>query len=170
MTQILNNVLRDDDGRYQQGLEIVSKNGLVMIEWVNLNEGNSGDFDPDDPSDENLLRFDIYARESTDVEWEDPGDASYCTSMPASSSDEMLIKGLERILSNMDDTLQWFLNRNHKRLCETLSWMEPSWFKDDAPKSYVIFSPTEKPWTFAPTCVMCPTISCPMIRGGWHLG
>jgi len=31
----------------------------IMVEWVELGEGLSGDYNPDDPKDIELLRFDI---------------------------------------------------------------------------------------------------------------
>jgi len=36
------------------------KKGKVIIEWVELGEGWSGDYNSDDPEDEELLRFDAY--------------------------------------------------------------------------------------------------------------
>ena len=31
---------------------------LLQVDWTNLGEGLHGDYDPDDPEDVNLLRFD----------------------------------------------------------------------------------------------------------------
>jgi hypothetical protein len=49
--------------------------GSVKVEWVELGEGVSGDYDPTDPDDVELLRFDFYGL----GEWRPVLDTSYCT-------------------------------------------------------------------------------------------
>jgi len=92
---------------------VYEKNGL-RVEWVELGEGYDGDYDENDPEDEELLRFDVYVRihpDDDNPEWEYHGgfiaddgtkwsgvkDGSYCTRVPASTSEEHRLELLERI-------------------------------------------------------------------------
>lgn len=97
--------------------------GNVRVEWVNLGEGYFGEYDPDDPEDENFLRFDVSVLE--DDEWVDPGDASYCTQFPATVSERLQSLALELIMDEVYDLLQD--ERPIKKKCENLSWISPSW-------------------------------------------
>ena len=64
-------------------------------EWIDIGEGWSGDYNPDDPTDTPLLRFDVLEltkveglfSDSPELEWEVLDDASYCTQMPADTSE-----------------------------------------------------------------------------------
>ncbi len=99
--------------------------GNVKVEWVNLGEGWSGDYDEDDPDDQNLLRFDVSKR-GPDGEWEEVPDASYCTRMPADTDTHILENALLHIMDTIYDDVS-----NHgkaKRLCESLSWISPKTF------------------------------------------
>ena len=48
------------------------------VRWVNLGEGHNGDYDPEDPTDENLLRMDFLNADGEEIN-------SVCTCMPASA-------------------------------------------------------------------------------------
>jgi len=86
-------------------------NGEVLIEWSRLGEGWNGDYDPYDPEDVELLRFDVSVSvrhpkvdEFTegyihDGEWVAVPDASYCTQVPVNTPLRLLRKGLELILT-----------------------------------------------------------------------
>lgn len=107
----------------------------VRVEWVDLGEGWSGYYDPDDPEDEELLRFDVSYWEPSENgwdeykgekgNWEDPGDASYCTRFPYKSTDEQQKKGLELIMANVYDPLM--SGYSIKKMCEELSWIGLDW-------------------------------------------
>jgi len=102
-------------------MELIKNN--VKVEWVELGEGFSGDYDPDDPDDVELLRFDVSVL--IDKEWVDPGDASYCTLFPVNESDEIKMKALKLI---MDEVYEWASQGySVKKLCERLSWINPEW-------------------------------------------
>jgi hypothetical protein len=94
--------------------------GDVMIEFVNLGEGRDGDYQPSDPEDINLLRFDVSRRE--DGEWVGVEGASYCTQVAASTP--AAERG--RLLSMlMDEFYQPVTDRvSIKRAAERLSWIE----------------------------------------------
>ena len=89
--------------------------GNVTVQFENLYEGYCGDYNPDDPNDENLLRFTVY------MNGEEVPNASYCTQIPANSNVALVKKAAERILKEVYDPLQ--SGYGIKKLCETLSWI-----------------------------------------------
>lgn len=56
-------------------------NDKIRVDWYDAGEGLSGDYNPEDPDDIHLLRFDVYKKVGED--WEEVEDASYCTRMPS---------------------------------------------------------------------------------------
>lgn len=104
--------------------ELALVDGKYRVEWVNLGEGKDGDYDPSDPNDVELLRFDAYFDE------ESIPDGSYCTLMPVNTSEDILKKGLERIMDTIYDKRCvgdcW---RGCGKVFEELSWIEPKWFQ-----------------------------------------
>lgn len=85
------------------------------IELEHIGEGYGGDYDPNDPHDEPLLRFTVL-----DVDGEAYDDASYCTHLPdtltADERERAKSLMLERIVSSGESL---------KRTCESLSWLAP---------------------------------------------
>lgn len=105
-------------------MELIRNN--VKIEWVELGEGLDGDYDPNDQEDIELLRFDVFVQRNG--QWEDPGNASYCTMFPAKTSDTIKMEGLQYL---MDEIYEPASNGHGiKRLCERLSWIDVNWLKD----------------------------------------
>lgn len=67
------------------------KREIIKVEWEHIGEGWSGDYNPDDPNDEPLLRFTVYIRGVwPEFEWEQLEDASYCTQMPVGTTYDVL--------------------------------------------------------------------------------
>ena len=105
--------------------------GDRKVEWVDLGEGWNGDYDPSDPDDQALIRFDVLEltkveglfSERPELEWKPIDDASYCTQMPADSSDDILRRGAEIIMN------ETYGKSNIKKICEELSWMNPTDFR-----------------------------------------
>ncbi len=95
--------------------------GDRKVEWTDLGEGLCGDYDPGDPEDVALLRFDVLCLDDDTCTWEYMDDASYCTQMPADSSPDILHRGATII---MDAT---YGKTNIKKICEELSWISPGW-------------------------------------------
>lgn len=93
----------------------------VKAEWVRLGEGWNGDYDPDDPEDEELLRFDISVLE--DGEWVAVDDASYCTMVPATATDKEKLELLKIILNHYYDALHNNHEASVKKLGKWLSWI-----------------------------------------------
>ena len=91
------------------------------VEWVSLGEGNFGDYDPADPEDQELLRFDV-SRQDENGRWEQIQDGSYCTLMPVDTSSEILRAALAYILREIGGGF------NIKRRLEELSWLSPEDF------------------------------------------
>ena len=93
----------------------------VTFEWVG--EGWSGDYDPEDPEDQPLLRFtvddlekppDEYGQESRS--WQ---DNSYCTQLPVWTPTDQLERIARAIARSTEDEYYW------KRILEEWSWVGP---------------------------------------------
>lgn len=95
------------------------KEGSIEVEWVALGEGWDGDYNPDDPEDTELLRFDVY-KDGEMVE-----DASYCTQVPADTPEPEQRRLLKIIMDEVRSPLEG--DNSIKKLCERLSWIDPNW-------------------------------------------
>jgi len=115
----------------------LSSDGIVMVEWVSIGEGLQGEYDPDNPEDVELLRYDAYVRSidpDTDEQrgleidfmrdgWGTLQDSSYCTQTPASTPRETL----KQLAQLMADRLADKLDAGWKRTAEEMSWAHPDW-------------------------------------------
>jgi hypothetical protein len=100
--------------------------GRMRIEFANIGEGWDGDYNPDDPEDDNLLRF--YVQFKTNGAWEDVDSASYCTQTPVDTPEPVLHALLTLMMDRIYDGAAQFAGDLHlKRPCEELSWIEPRW-------------------------------------------
>ena len=109
--------VRGFDLLVEHGHDKVERDG-TRVSFVDLGEGWNGDYDPNDPRDQELLRFDI-ARRDADGEWEMVQDGSYCTRMPTDAPEATLRAALEYILDEVCAL------PHIKRRAEELSWIEP---------------------------------------------
>lgn len=100
--------------------------GGIKAEWVDLNEGWEGEYDPSDADDVHFLRFDVLVYRND--EWVDPGKASYCTRMPANSPPKMLMRALCEIAVQADNERG---SGSLKRRLQELSWLCPEDFVGD---------------------------------------
>jgi hypothetical protein len=92
--------------------------------WLeNIGEGLSGDYDPEDPDDVNLLRFTVVRNK------EQVDDASYCTQLPVDTDIDIIHKALAHVMSEFENNLD---NGQLKRTMEWCSWMSPDDFKPNA--------------------------------------
>lgn len=103
----------------EHDLPMIIRNN-VRIDWVNLGEGHDGDYDPTDPADNNLLRFDVYHFNGND--WEAVEDGSYCTKVASGTDQKKLVKLLTFFMDTIYDDVS--KHGKAKRLCEKLSWTE----------------------------------------------
>ena len=92
----------------------------IKVEWSYIGEGLCGDFDPNDPDDVELLRFDVYR--FVDGDWEYVEDSSYCTQVPLCSSREKIEATLRVLFERFSDALQ-DPYASVKKLGEELSWI-----------------------------------------------
>jgi transcription elongation factor Elf1 len=90
-------------------------------DWYNAGEGYKGDYDPENPEDENLLRFDVYYSPDADGKWEEVEDASYCTTNSVDTLTSILIRKLYTILKEYENS--GYPDNSVKKLGETLSWI-----------------------------------------------
>lgn len=119
----------------EDGDLVVERDG-IRVEWVDLGEGWSGDWDEDDPDDEPLLRFDVYIHKDRLEElvgynaepcfsegyegWYSPQDSSYCTRMNANAPRDVLIEALEAIWASVD-------HEGCGKNLEHMSWICAEW-------------------------------------------
>lgn len=103
------------------------KRGNVVVEWVELGEGLYGDYDPDDPDDVELLRFDV-STVGENGELVEVPDASYCTMVEVGTPDATLEALLHLIMNEVYDPLA----DGHpiKKICENLSWIDEFWLNN----------------------------------------
>ena len=95
--------------------------GNVKVELENIGEGWSGDYDPDDPDDEPLLRFTV-SKKDADGEWQQVDDASYCTQIRADTPEPRLREILNYLMDEVGDSVE--SGSSIKRRCEWLSWIK----------------------------------------------
>lgn len=115
-------------GRRSNGIDVFRGDGIVCnnlrVFWVRLGEGFRGDYNPEDPDDEELLRFDVEIKHGKS--WELLDDASYCTCMPVTCLKEMRQYAAKFTMAHVEPFVK--SGASVKRVCEWLSWMEPGWF------------------------------------------
>jgi hypothetical protein len=79
----------------------ISNDGAVKVEWVDLGEGIFGDYDPSDPKDIPLLRYDAYVNrkhvnpeeyDDNGLMWLDPENSSFCTTIGTDTDKADLIR------------------------------------------------------------------------------
>lgn len=99
--------------------------GNLKVSWIKLGEGYNGDYNPEDPEDKELLRFDVERRESKEKDWELVDDASYCTNFPVESTLEEKIFGLLIVFKSYEDAIEDYPYTSIKKLGEDLSWINP---------------------------------------------
>ena len=92
--------------------------GRHRVEFEDIGEGLSGDYDPTDPDDQPLLRFTTERRNDAG-EWEEVPDGSYCTLLPTDTAHEALARAAEPILDALEQP-------SPKRRLEELSWLQSS--------------------------------------------
>lgn len=109
-----------------------SVDGRVKVEWTYIGEGVCGDYDPDDPNDIPLMRFDAYVNtnlvdlytisldnDPDEEGWAMPQDSSYCTYVAESTDSDVLRAYAIMIAETLSDALD---NGTWKRSAEECSW------------------------------------------------
>ena len=104
---------------YGEELELIKDN--VKVIWENIGEGHFGDYDEDDPEDENLLRFTVYVKENS--KWNEVDDASYCTMVKADTDNDELMLLLHVLMNEFYEVLHYDIHASVKKLGERMSWI-----------------------------------------------
>jgi hypothetical protein len=104
---------------YGDELELIKDN--VKVIWENIGEGWSGDYDEDDPEDENLLRFTVYVND--DGQWTEVDDSSYCTHVSANTDNDELMRLLNVLMNEFYNVLHYDIYASVKKLGERMSWI-----------------------------------------------
>jgi len=100
--------------------------GNARVEFERLGEGYFGDFDPDDPEDEELLRFETYRKDESGS-WAPCRDGGYCTALPVATP----LDGRQQALDMLMATLQGGIESDRvKHIAEMASWISPAWLSD----------------------------------------
>jgi hypothetical protein len=116
--------------------------GRVKVEWTELGEGVDEDYDPGDPDDIELLRFDFYAL--VRGQWVTVCNASYCTQVPVATSADVRATLLALLLTQGAPTIEAGLDglsdeeaaaaidanevrATNRNIFAHLSWITPSW-------------------------------------------
>lgn len=95
----------------------------VMVELHDeTSEGWNGDYDPNDPGDDLLLRFDV--SQLVNNQWESVDNGSYCTRLPATLEKQKVEKALQAIMREVYDPVT--SGYSIKKTCEVLSWIHPN--------------------------------------------
>lgn len=109
---------------------------VLRVDFVNIGEGICGDYDPEDPEDINLLRFDVYVfnpdgDEEYLTDWVEVEDASYCTQIAADTDASVLSKLIGRLFREYRDAIDsyedYLSGPSVKKLGERLSWISTDW-------------------------------------------
>ena len=110
----------------------------VKVEWNDCDEGLHGDYDPDNPDDIHLLRFDVSV--VRDGRWSEVADASYCTQMPADTDPEILKRAVKYFAKEYAAVLKNDPEASVEKLGEQLSWISPEWHALRTEKSEIFFA------------------------------
>lgn len=108
-----------------------ASNSWLQVVIENLDEGISGDYNPEDPDDINLLRFSVYVLRTH--HWEAVDDASYCTNLAADTDPKILERAAALLFKEYYNALNSDRAVSVKKLGEQLSHISADWFGSDAP-------------------------------------
>lgn len=98
----------------------IGKNDISLV-WEDIGEGENGDYDEEDPDDQPLLRLTVYNNPPKGDREELPS-SSYCTQMPTTTSQVVLIDALYFCWQVLEKELER-KDPQPKRICQTLSWI-----------------------------------------------
>ena len=108
--------------------------GKVTVELVSLNEGYNGDYDPEDPDDVSLWRFDVY------YDGEPVDGCSYCTQVPLTASKAEVSAVLRTIMEAVYDKI--VNDESASGICARLSWLDGS--GEPVGKAIRVFKPVKR--------------------------
>lgn len=102
---------------------------VLNVIWFNAHEGLHGPYNADDPTDVEMLRFDVYVNTAKKYEtpvWRSVRNASYCTQVPVNTNEDTLEKLLRGIFNQYREEITGFpVKKSVRSLGEALSWISP---------------------------------------------
>jgi hypothetical protein len=101
----------------------IIKNNVRITLHTDTYEGWEGNYNPNNPDDDLLFRFDV--DRFIDGEWQAVDDASYCTQLTADLPTEMVQKALSYLLNEIYEAASQ--GNSIKKTCERLSWIQADW-------------------------------------------
>jgi hypothetical protein len=101
--------------------DVTVTRGDIRVTWAYIDEGQDGEYNPDDPADIPLLRFSCERAQGSEPDWVEVPDGSYCTRLPVDTPVRNLVRAAIDILEALEQP-------SPKRRLEALSWLEPGDF------------------------------------------
>jgi hypothetical protein len=101
----------------------IIKNNVRIVLHTDTYEGWEGDYNPNDPDDDLLFRFDV--DRLIDSEWQAIDDASYCTRLTVDLPSDTIYKALNHLLNEVYEAASQ--GNSIKKACERLSWIQADW-------------------------------------------
>jgi hypothetical protein len=102
--------------------EVELTKGMVKVALVYIGEGICGEYNEEDPEDIPLMRFDVYKSDEFLSDWQEVGDASYCTQLSLNATEEEKKNCLQVIMDEVYGPLM--ADCSIKKICERLSWID----------------------------------------------
>lgn len=102
---------------------VSSKSTHFTLTLSHHGEGFDGDFNPDDPNDKKLLRYDIYLNEDPE---EVMRNGSSCTLLSSSLTEQEAFRVINAVLSKAEDLYKTHGSENLgtiTRMLENLDWI-----------------------------------------------
>ncbi|MCL4722816.1 MAG: hypothetical protein KJZ90_00875 [Rhodocyclaceae bacterium] len=99
--------------------------GDIGVAFADIGEGRNGDYNPEDPEDEALLRLDFMQKDEGG-EFVDT-DGSGCTNVSVSATKEERQRFLELAMAHAQKHIIRDKSTNFKMLCGALTWMSKDW-------------------------------------------
>jgi hypothetical protein len=97
--------------------------GKLKVTLHFIGEGWHGDWNKNDPTDEQLLRFDLYCL--TNGEWDTVANTSHCTQLSSTTPKWILDKAVTFIMKKFEEN---YPDGPLKTISENLSWLNPEYF------------------------------------------
>lgn len=97
--------------------------GDVRIVWSRLGEGYNGDYNPNDPQDQELLRFDLWVK--YEGRWEMAEGGSYCTLVPVTATPAQRFDLLLVLMDKLYDAV--VKGEYYRDIADRMSGMRLEW-------------------------------------------
>jgi hypothetical protein len=122
--------------------EFIAARGKVRVVLDNdCHEGIDGEYNPQDPADIPLMRFNVDVKKGR--EWVPIDDSSYCTQIDARLPAKEHQRLAELLLGRVYDAVVFQTNGvrtgvSVKKLCEGLSWINQTWGTKSEKQGWVL--------------------------------